>query len=352
MSTKCFITVVVCLFLASSAVAQDVLPPEIPTASDEYDSLVASMTEGEQAARLEFANLVNGEIPSEEPPAAPETKEYPSFYKKRPRTSGEQLTELLDEVQNLKAKVISTKQKALSTERLPARKTVGTKTYFNYQEGKIYEVHAGVDRVTDIELQSTETLTNAPLSGDTVRWKIGVVSSGKGASTKTHLILKPLEEGIETNILIPTSKRVYHIRAVSGDWYMPSVAWNYPEEQAAEVAEYLRKQQELEPVGLAPENLTFSYRIEGGDYSWSPIRVFDDGAKTYFQMPEEMSVTEAPVLFVIDENDEPMLVNYRVKGAYYILDRLILRAQMRVGKEGIVTIYSKKYKRSLWERLF
>ena len=69
-------------------------------------------------------------------------------------------------------------------------------------------------------------------------------------------------------------------------------------------------------------------------------------------MPDEMSVTEAPVLFVIDEEDEPMLVNYRVKGAYYILDRLFERAQMRVGKKGIVTIYSSKYKKSLWERLF
>ncbi len=353
MKTKLICAWVVVLFGVNQAVAQEVLPPEISAEKEHYDSLVNSMEAGEEKARLEFANMTSsGESSSEAVTSQNEISQYPTFYKKRPRTSDEQLIELLDEVQTLKAKVVSTKQAAVSTERLPSRKTVGTKTYFNYQDGKIYEVHAGVDRVTDIELQSDETLTNAPLSGDTVRWKIGVVSSGKGVSAKTHLILKPLEDGIETNILIPTTKRVYHLRAVSGDWYMPSVAWNYPEEQAREVAEYLRKQKELEPVGLAPEELSFNYRIEGGDYSWSPLRVFDDGQKTYFQMPEEMSVTEAPVLFVIDDHDEPMLVNYRVKGAYYILDRLIERAQMRVGKKGIVTIYSSKYKRSLWERLF
>ncbi|NBW42184.1 hypothetical protein EBR25_14525, partial [bacterium] len=83
-----------------------------------------------------------------------------------------------------------------------------------------------------------------------------------------------------------------------------------------------------------------------------PVRVFDDGKKTYFQMPNEMSVAEAPVLFLIDEHGEPMLVNYRVKGVYYIVDRLFQRAQMRVGKEGIVSIYSKGYEPSLFERLF
>lgn len=352
MKTEYAYILLLVLFVGSSAVADEGFPPEISTERENYESLLNSMEEGEERARLEFADMTSEESSPEEVTQVEEPKQYPSFYRNRPRTSDEQLSELLDEVQTLKAKVVSTKQVALSTERLPARKTVGTKTYFNYAEGKIYEIHAGVDRVTDIELQSSETLTNAPLSGDTVRWKIGVVSSGSGQSAKTHLILKPLEEGIETNILIPTSKRVYHIRAVSGDWYMPSVAWHYPEEEAQEVAEYLRKQQELEPVGLAPENLTFNYRLEGGKYSWSPVRVFDDGEKTYFQMPDEMSVTEAPVLFVIDEEDEPMLVNYRVKGAYYILDRLFERAQMRVGKKGIVTIYSSKYKRSLWERLF
>ena len=340
------LTLFMFVFFVRSTLAQGALPQEIE------NSLTRSMREGEERARLEFADAINNE-PSEAPEiqAKPENDE-PSFYRKRKKSGNEQILELLDEVQTLKAKVVSTKRSALRTETPLNRKTVGTKTFYNYSEGKIFEIHAGVDRVTDIELQGTERLTHAPLAGDTVRWKIGVVTSGVGRNEKTHLILKPLEDKIETNILIPTTKRVYHIRAVSGDWYMPSVAWNYPEEQAREVEEHLRKQRELEPVGLKPESLSFSYRIDGGGYSWEPLRVFDDGSKTYFQMPEEMSVTEAPVLFIIDEEDEPMLVNYRVKGAYYIIDRLFLRAQMRVGKRGIVTIYSNKYKRSLWERLF
>lgn len=346
-----YILIIVCT--ASVSVAQEVAPSEFSTEKDHYHSLVEEMDEGEEKARLELASkLVDEQAVSSSVSAHEPQKTYPSFYQNRPRSSDEQILELLDQVQNLKAKVIHTKTQASSTESSIKEKKVGARTYYNYMEGKIYKVHAGVDRVTDIELQADETLTNAPLAGDTVRWKIGVVTSGKGASSRTHLILKPLEENIETNILIPTSKRVYHLRAISGDWYMPSIAWRYPEEQAAEVNEHLRRQQDLEPVGMKPEDLSFSYHIEGSEYSWRPLRVFDDGAKTYFQMPEEMSVAEAPVLFVIDEHGEAMLVNYRVKGAYYILDRLIDRAQMRVGKKGIISIYSKNHKPSLFERLF
>lgn len=320
------------------------------------NTLIEAMENGERKVKEEFLTEIKSDSKEtrsgESKVSEDEEPKYPSFYKKRPLTSDERILKLLDQVEGLKAKVVQTKLNVAKGDSLEKHKKVATKTIFNFSEGKIFDVYAGVDRVTDIELQSSETLTDAPLSGDTVRWKIGVLTSGSGSNLKTHLILKPLEENIETNIVIPTTKRVYHIRAVSGDWYMPSVAWNYPDENAQEVEAFLAREREIETVGIAPDKLNFGYKIEGDDYSWEPIRVFDDGAKTYFQMPQKMSVTEAPVLFVIDDESEPMLVNYRVKGAYYIIDRLIMRAQMRVGKSAIVSIYSDEYKKSLFERIF
>ena len=37
-------------------------------------------------------------------------------------------------------------------------------------------------------------------------------------------------------------------------------------------------------------------------------------------MPESMRSTEAPALFVLTDGDEQALVNYRVRGGYYVVD--------------------------------
>jgi len=94
--------------------------------------------------------------------------------------------------------------------------------------------------------------------------------------------------------------------------------------------------------GLTAERLNFKYKIKpDDDYSWTPVRVFDDGRKTYIQMGTEMKHTEAPVLFV--EGKEGLnLVNYRVKGDYYIVDRLFKAAELRCGKDEKVVIKKDK----------
>ena len=74
--------------------------------------------------------------------------------------------------------------------------------------------------------------------------------------------------------------------------------------------------------------LKFRYRIEG-DAPWKPQRVFDDGTKVYIQFPSGLKQGEAPPLFVIGGDGKPALVNYRVKGTTYIVDRLFAAAELR-----------------------
>ena len=78
------------------------------------------------------------------------------------------------------------------------------------------------------------------------------------------------------------------------------------------------------------EQLRFRYRIEG-DAPWKPSQVFDDGAKVYIQFPSGLAQSEAPPLFVIGPDAKPALVNYRVRGATYIVDRLFAAAELRLG---------------------
>ena len=56
--------------------------------------------------------------------------------------------------------------------------------------------------------------------------------------------------------------------------------------------------------------MNFDYTIHGGDEHIRPVRVFDDGAKTYIQMPADLEHREAPVLLVLGKDE---MTNYRVK---------------------------------------
>jgi type IV secretion system protein VirB9 len=94
------------------------------------------------------------------------------------------------------------------------------------------------------------------------------------------------------------------------------------------------KQTEL--TGVAIENLNDNYSIatrQGKMPDWMPKQVFDDGAKTYIDFPDNLGTTSAPPLFIVGSDNEADLVNYRVKGHFYIVDRLFDRAQLRVGKD-------------------
>jgi type IV secretion system protein VirB9 len=68
--------------------------------------------------------------------------------------------------------------------------------------------------------------------------------------------------------------------------------------------------------------------------------VFDDGQKTYIEMSLSVKSSEAPALFVMEGSD-PLLVNYRVKGDFYIVDRLFDRAQLRIGKQSVDIVHHK-----------
>ncbi|WP_263973031.1 TrbG/VirB9 family P-type conjugative transfer protein [Brevundimonas goettingensis] len=82
-------------------------------------------------------------------------------------------------------------------------------------------------RVTTLSLAPGETLVSKA-AGDTVRWQIGEAASGSGEGRITHVLLKPLERGLETNLILTTNRRVYLIDLKSGgaDAFNAAIAWD------------------------------------------------------------------------------------------------------------------------------
>jgi len=87
-------------------------------------------------------------------------------------------------------------------------------------------------------------------------------------------------------------------------------------------------------AAVDPGRLNFAYDVSGPQVPWKPIRTFDDGTHVFIQMPDGMKTSDAPALLVAAGHGSQM-VNYRVRGDYYVVDRLFDRAVLvsGVGRE-------------------
>ena len=207
---------------------------------------------------------------------------------------------------------------------------------YPFTEGALYQVYAAPGEVTDVALQPGEQLagTGPVAAGDTARWIIGDTESGTGATKRVHILLKPARALLATNLVINTDRRTYHLELHAlARTYMASVSWSYPADQLIALRGSREQAAIAAPVdaGLDVAKLAFGYRIEGDKPPWRPIGAFDDGRKVYIQMPANLAQSEAPPLFVIGRDGKGELVNYRVRGTYYIVDRLFGAAELRLG---------------------
>jgi len=197
-------------------------------------------------------------------------------------------------------------------------------------------------QVCDVALQAGEQVNSINL-GDTARWTVEPAVTGSGAGEVQHLIIKPLDVGLETSMVVTTNRRSYHLRLRSHrSQYMPQVAFTYPEEAMAKWEAIKAREGRDRDDRTLPEtreymgNLSFDYEVSGSA-AWKPVRVYNDGRKTIIQMPSTMAQTEAPALLVVRKDggvftdDETVMVNYRVQGDRYIVDSVFDKAILIAG---------------------
>ncbi|MGO7542375.1 P-type conjugative transfer protein TrbG [Rhizobium ruizarguesonis] len=207
---------------------------------------------------------------------------------------------------------------------------------YPFSGGALYQVYAAPGQVTDIALQPGEQLVGSgPVAaGDTVRWIIGDTESGTAASKQVHILVKPTRADLQTNLIINTDRRTYHLELRSTpSTYMASVSWQYPQDQLIALRRQNARAAETQAVatGIDISKLNFRYRIEGDAAPWRPTRAFDDGAKVYIEFPSGIGQGEMPPLFVIGPSGNSELVNYRARQNYYVVDRLFAAAELRLG---------------------
>ena len=199
--------------------------------------------------------------------------------------------------------------------------------------------------VCDLALQPGEAVNDLNV-GDSVRWQVTPATQGAAGATITHVIIKPTDIGLMTNLVITTDRRAYTIKLVSRaeDW-MPRVSFSYPDDARAQWLAYGRKAASAreEAAGTdrrGPADFDFGYDISGDSPRWRPVRVFASGAKTYIEFPRDIGAGDLPTLVALGDDGglftEPskQLVNYRFVHGRFEVDKVLGRAALISGVGG------------------
>jgi P-type conjugative transfer protein TrbG len=201
------------------------------------------------------------------------------------------------------------------------------------------QIVCAVLQVCDIELQPGEQVTVDGLNAGDPRYTVEPAVSNTASAQVIHLLLKPLDVGLDTSLVVNTNRRTYHFRLRSSRTrFMPYVSFIYPEDlqDKWKAMEQTRQQNTLPTTGEYLGDLDFKYKISGSA-SWKPVRVYNDGVKTIIEMPQRMQQTDAPTLLVVRDgrglfsSSQNVVVNYRVQNNRYIVDSVFDKAILIVG---------------------
>ena len=211
-----------------------------------------------------------------------------------------------------------------------------TQTTFTYNRNNVYEVYAMPGYLTTFELNPDEEITFLA-GGDTENWQLDEAKGGE--KNTTFVFVKPIEEELETNILITTNKRLYNIKIEStSNEYNSLVKWEYPE--TAEMIKF--RANTVETATTNADKINMYYTMDNKYYPFAPEKVYDDGNKTYFTMKKSMQ--EMPTLFIKGDDNKYSQTNYRIDDeGRFIVDRTARRFKFILGKKS-VTVVNQRYK--------
>lgn len=206
----------------------------------------------------------------------------------------------------------------------------GVEVVFPYVPENIYKIYLQQGFVTDIKLEANESLKYVG-AGDTTRWMIDTSTTGNVGSKRTHIFIKPTQQGLSTNLVINTSKRVYQLLLISGNSFNPIVSWSYPKSQTQ-----VRREALIATYSdINSKDMDFRFKISNHKYLWSPELAFQSNNKTYLKMRSDIVNSELPAFFILDDDNNMLLTSYRFVKGYMVIDRLFDKGVLLLGKKKV-----------------
>lgn len=253
---------------------------------------------------------------------------------------------------------------------------------FAYGSG-IPTVVCALLELTDLAFEKGESILSVQL-GDSVRWNIESAISGSANDSVEHLIVKPLEAGLKTSMLITTDRRTYHIRLKSTEAdFMPAVVFSYPNSlklpskkhygddsylqytsnydsnedhndysetnsslknySSVQNVSYEGNSRPALNVGVAYNDSTqrrnYNYSVDG-DSKIIPQNVYDDGKRTFIVMNNPINSSYLPVLqeissesFLFFGEDKTNTINFTYFDNTFVVDGIYSHLRL-ISKNG------------------
>src|SRR5215472_5126528 len=209
---------------------------------------------------------------------------------------------------------------ALSTEE---SRTVDTRIrLLVYAADEVYRLKGYVGYQIDVEFESGEAF---------VGLGTGDLESLTFAAQDNHLFIKPRAGGVDTNLTVLTTRRVYHFDYMAserrpepafGD-VIYVVRFTYPQ-AASHVAASLERSL-ASAADARWRNLDYVFR---GSPQLKPESAWDDGVQTRLRFASQQ---ELPAIFVGNEDGSESLVNFTVDAGELIVHRVSRRFIVRRG---------------------
>lgn len=253
---------------------------------------------------------------------------------------------------------------------------------FAYGSG-IPTVICALLELTDLAFEKGESILSVQL-GDSVRWNIESAISGSANDSVEHLIVKPLEAGLKTSMLITTDRRTYHIRLKSTEAdFMPAVVFSYPNSlklpskkhygddsylqytsnydsnedhnDYSETNSSLKNYSSVQNVSYegnsrpalnvaatyndSTQRRNYNYSVDG-DSKIIPQNVYDDGKRTFIVMNNPINSSYLPVLqeissesFLFFGEDKTNTINFTYFDNTFVVDGLYSHLRL-ISKNG------------------
>lgn len=253
---------------------------------------------------------------------------------------------------------------------------------FTYGSG-IPTVVCALLELTDLAFEKGESILSVQL-GDSVRWNIESAISGSANDSVEHLIVKPLEAGLKTSMLITTDRRTYHIRLKSTEAdFMPAVVFSYPNNlklpskrhygddsylqytsnyvsnedhnDNSETNSSLKNYSSVQNVSYegnsrpalnvaatyndSTQRRNYNYSVDG-DSKIIPQNVYDDGKRTFIVMNNPINSSYLPVLqeissesFLFFGEDKTNTINFTYFDNTFVVDGIYSHLRL-ISKNG------------------
>lgn len=207
---------------------------------------------------------------------------------------------------------------------------------FVYNENEVYTVLTQYGYQSNIEFGKGEEIQTISV-GDRVAWQI--IPAGK------RLFIQTLQDNAHTNLTVVTDKHAYQfdlrstgVTEGNEDRLVYVARFYYPDEDWDQPTPIAAPEQVVSHSALNTGNeYNFGYTYSGPE-QLAPVRIFDDGAATYFQF--RSNVTPAILRVTADGREVP--VTAQPQNGYYVVNGTSARYSVRQG-QSVVCVFNERF---------